>query len=136
MGAGENTDGMSTNNFGDRSQSWTFGKQEPPKREKVGKAEWEREGGREGREAGRVGDRGRERWVGGGGWSPHLGLSFKPRANLAGIPKILGQGHASLGFRMPALGGFPKVRSSEPAVGTYSDNRFHNQTPCEHTGPQ
>ena len=41
-----------------------------------------------------------------------------------------------LGFRMPALGGFSKVRSFEPAVGTYPDNRFHNQTPCEHTGPE
>jgi len=113
-----------------------LGSKGPPRGRELGKAEWEREGGREGKETGRVGDRGRERWVRGGGWSPRLGLSFKPPANLAGIPKILGQGHTCLGFRMPALGRFSKVRSSEPAVGTYPDNRFHNQTPCEHTGPE
>ena len=56
-----------------------------------GKAEWEREGGREGKEAGRVVDRGRERVVGRRGLSPHLGLSFKPPANPAGIPKMLHQ---------------------------------------------
>ena len=93
-----------------------------------------RERGKGGRESWgpREGEEGR-----GGRWSPHLGLSFKPPANPAGIPKILPQVHASLSFRMPALGGFPKVRSSEPAVGTYPHNRFHdhNPCPCEHTCP-
>lgn len=41
----------------------------------LGKAEWEREGGREGRETERVGDGERERAFGGGGRSPRLGLS-------------------------------------------------------------
>ena len=30
---GENTDGMFTNNFGNKSKSWTFGKLPPPKRD-------------------------------------------------------------------------------------------------------
>ena len=81
-----------------------LGSKGPPRGRELGKAEWEREGGREGREAERVGDRGRERWVRGGGWSPRLGLSFKPPANLAGIPKILGQGHTSPGFQDASSG--------------------------------
>ena len=43
---------------------------------------------------------------------------------------MLRQGHVSLGFKVPVLGGCPEVRSSEPAVGTYPHNRFHDQTPC------
>lgn len=43
---------------------------------------------------------------------------------------MLRQGHVSLGFKVPSLGGCPEVRSSEPAVGTYPHNRFHDQTPC------
>jgi len=100
----------------------------------LGKAEWE--SGR-GREAGGVGDRGREGeggrgrgGGGGGGQSPRLGLSFKPPARPAGVPRMLRQGHVSLGFKVPSLGGCPEVRSSEPAVGTYPHNRFHDQTPC------
>ena len=42
----------------------------------LGKAEWEREGGREGRETEKSGDGGRERACLGEGRSPHLGLSF------------------------------------------------------------
>lgn len=32
MGGRENTDGMSTNNFGDKQKSWNFGKHGPPER--------------------------------------------------------------------------------------------------------
>lgn len=93
----------------------------------LGKAEWEREGEREGRQ-GELGTEGGRGGSGKGGWSPRLGLSFNPGANPAGISKILRQGHASLGFGVPALGGFPEVSSSEPAVGTYPHNRFHMTT--------
>ena len=102
----------------------------------LGKAEWERE--REGgREAGRVGYSGRERWVGGGeGLSPSLGLSIKPPTNPAGIPRMVRQGHVSLGFKVPALGGCREVRASESSVGTYPHDFFLDQTrpcPCVHT---
>ena len=93
-----------------------------------------REGEREGRE-GELGTEGRREWSGEGALSPLLGLSFKPLANPAGIPKVLCQGHVSLCFKVPAQGGFLMVRSSEPAVGTYPHNCFHDHTPCpcEHT---
>ena len=42
-----------------------------------GKAEWEKEGGREEREAGRFGDRGRERVVGGVGAEPASGTQLQ-----------------------------------------------------------
>ena len=42
-----------------------------------GKAEWEKEGGREEREAGRFGDRGRERVVGGVGDEPASGTQLQ-----------------------------------------------------------
>ena len=46
--------------------------------------------------------------------------------------------HTPSGARFPwflsaCSGKFPKVRSSEQAIGTYPHNRFHDQTPCEHT---
>ena len=98
----------------------------------MGNAEWEMKGGRDGRGAGRIGDPGRERGVSGVGGSPRLGLIFKPPANLqlsqhtpsgAGFPWFLGA----------CSGKFPEVRSSEQAIGTYPHNRFHDQTPYEHT---
>ena len=58
------------------------------------------------------------------------GEEQQPPARPAGIPRMLRQGHVSLGFKVPSLGGCPEVRSSEPAVGTYPHNRFHDQTPC------
>ena len=74
----------------------------------------------------------------GGGRSPRLGLSVKPLGNPAGIPKTLRHGHIALGFKVPALGGCPEVRVSEPARGTWPHNRFLYQTrPCPrvHTCP-
>ena len=95
-----------------------------------------REGERKGKQED-LGTEGGRGLLGEWGLSLLLGLSFKPPANPAGILKILHQGHISPSFKMPVQGGFLMVRSSEPAVGTYPHNRFHdhNPCPCEHTCP-
>lgn len=93
------------------------------RRERVGvKGEREGEGGRE---AGRVG----VQWGGVGGGGRGCGArawdsASSPRETPAGIPKTLRHGHVALGFKVPALGGCPEVRASEPAGGTYPHSRF------------
>lgn len=90
------------------------------------------EGGGEGREGGRGRAGGRESWgtVGGGsGEGRGCGArawdsASSPRETPAGIPKTLRHGHVALGFKVPALGGCPEVRASEPAGGTYPHSRF------------
>ena len=37
---------------------------------------------------------------------------------------MLHHGHVALGFKLPAVGGCPEVRASEPAGETYPHNRF------------
>lgn len=92
------------------------------------------ESGGEGREGGRGRAGGRESWgtVGGRGGRGRGGgcgarawdSASSPRETPAGIPKTLRHGHVALGFKVPALGGCPEVRASEPAGGTYPHSRF------------
>ena len=93
-------------------------------RDRVGvKGEREREGGQE---AGRVGVQWEGAGVGGGegGGARAWDSESSPRETPAGIPKMLHHGHVALSFKVPAVGGCPEVRASEPAGGTYVHNRF------------
>lgn len=64
--------------------------------------------------------------VGGGegGGARAWDSASSPRETPAGTPKMLRHGHVALGFKVPAVGGCPEVRASEPAGGTYPHNRF------------
>lgn len=105
------------------------------RRERVGvKGEREREGGRE---AGTVGVPWEGGGVGGGegGGARTWDSASSPRETPAGLPKTLRHGHVALGFKVPALGGCPQVRASEPAGGTYPAQPLSRPCPRVHTGP-
>ena len=124
--------------------------------ERLGDARWEGargwrewvwaegESGGEGREGERKRVGGRESWVqwegegvggGEGGGARTWDSASSPRETPAGLPKTLRHGHVALGFKVPALGGCPQVRASEPAGGTYPAQPLSRPCPRVHTGP-